>query len=296
MSEPASPRESARAARLLALGAAIGLALAATTLLSRPEGPPLPPGAVARVNDALIRSDEYERLLGALASDRRSPLDANDRRHVLDRLVDEELLVQYALDLGLTRTDRRVRADLVSAVLASLNAAADGYEPTSAEVEAFYADNGDYFARPARLHVRQVFVAPGNGDAAARATDATLRLRAGEPIERVQSEVGDELLAPPPDAPLPPAKLREYLGPSALDAARTLAIGEVSEPVETPQGYHVLQLVGRSDAERPPLAVVEPQVRAEMRRRAGDRLLRERLDELREEGDVRIAPGVAEAP
>jgi parvulin-like peptidyl-prolyl isomerase len=64
----------------------------------------------------------------------------------------------------------------------------------------------------------------------------------------------------------------------------------VSDPVSTPQGYHVLQLVARAESQAAPLAEVEPQVRAEMKRRLGDRLLRERLDSLRAQADLTLAP------
>jgi len=46
--------------------------------------------------------------------------------------------------------------------------------------------------------------------------------------------------------------------------------------------------VTRTSAESPPLAEVAPTVRAEMRRREGDRVLRERLDSLREDADVAV--------
>jgi parvulin-like peptidyl-prolyl isomerase len=287
-----------RAVWLLGLGAAVGLALAASSLLSAPGagGPSLPEGSVARVNGTLIRSDDLERLLAALASDRRTPLTDEDRRRVLDRLIEEELLVQYAVSLGLVRTDRRVRGNLVSAVLAALNASTDGYDPSAEEVAEFYEENRDYFAYPARLQVREVFVAAPrdapDGDALTRAQQAAARLRAGEAIDEVRAALGDDAFAPLPDAPLPPAKLREYLGPSALRVAQTLQPGEVSAPVRTPQGYHVLQLVARADSEAAPLVEVEPQVRAEMKRRLGDRLLRERLDSLRAEADVTLAPSL----
>jgi hypothetical protein len=284
-----------RARWLLALGATAGLVLAAASLLGGPNASgELPPGAVARVNGTLIRSDSYERLLAALASDRRSPLTDADRQRVLDRLIEEELLVQHAVDLGLVGTDRRVRADLVTAVLASLNAAADSYEPGDDEVVEFYAENADYFARPGRLHVNRVFIAARAGEdptaVAARAAEATARLRAGDDLEVVRAELGDEPVAPVPDVLLPPAKLREYLGPSALEAALALEEGQVSEPIETPQGLHVLVAVQRNLTSVPPLAEVAPQVRAEMRRREGDRVLRERLDTLRADADVALAP------
>lgn len=285
--EPRSPER--RASWLLALGAIAGLGVAAAHLLVAPgPGRGLPEGAVARVENAIIRDETYTRLVAALASDRRTPLTDADRARVLDRLIEEELLVQHAVALGLLVTDRRVRADLVSAVLASINASADGYSPEPDDITEFYATNAQYFARPARVRVRRVFVSSRDDLAAARerAQEISARLRAGAALELVRRELGDEVLAPVPDAPLPPAKLREYLGPSALEAALALQPGAISDPVETPQGFHVLHLVARSDSEIQPLDSVLPQVVAEMKRREGDRRLRERLDELRADANV----------
>jgi parvulin-like peptidyl-prolyl isomerase len=89
---------------------------------------------------------------------------------------------------------------------------------------------------------------------------------------------------------LPPAKLREYLGPTALLVALDLAPGATSDPVRSAQGYHVLSLLEREAGGAPPLEEIVPQVRAELRRRADDRALRERLDQLRAEADVVVAP------
>ena len=66
--------------------------------------------------------------------------------------------------------------------------------------------------------------------------------------------------------------------------------GGVSDPVRSATGYHVIQLVDREKGRVPLLAEIEGEVRAELVRRAGDRALREYLDELRERADVRIAP------
>lgn len=299
MPDAPTERRERRARALLALGASAGLALAAAHLLAAPQSDSeLPAGVVARVEGVPIRSESYARLVGALAADRRTPLSDADRWHVLDRLIEEELLVQHAVALGLVESDRRVRGDLVSAVLASITAAAEGYEPDDAALEKFYADNRDYFAQPARLRVQRVFVARGDDLEAARerARRVTERLRAGEPLERVREALGDAVLAPVPDVPLPPAKLREYLGPSALEAALALPEAGVSDPVETPQGFHVLVLVARTDAASSPLAAVRAQVVAEMKRREGDRRLRERLDELRAEAHVAVVAELPELP
>ena len=283
-----------RAEWLLAAGAVAGLGTAAASLLGAPGAAGiLPSGTVARVNGSVIRSEELERVLAGLATDRRTPLTDADRSRVLDRLIEEELLVQHALALGLARSDRRVRADLVSSVLGSLAAANDGYAPDGAEVLRFYEGNRDYFSGPGRLHVRQVFVAldaAGEEAARSRAQRAAERLRAGEAIEAVRAELGSAEIAPLPDTLLPPAKLREYLGPTALLAALDLEPGQASAPVRSAQGWHVLALVEREPGGAPPLAEIAPQVRAELRRREDDRVLREQLDQLRAEAAVLVAP------
>jgi parvulin-like peptidyl-prolyl isomerase len=281
---------SPRALWLLAGGVALGLAVAAFGLL-RGGGPGLPGDAVATVNGEPIPADEYERTLAAFAADRRAPLDDEDRRHVRDRMIEEELLVQRGLELGLARHDRRVRADLTSALIASVVSEAEERAPDARELEAFYAAEREFFARPGRLRVRQVLVRSG-GDAAAaeaRAGQAAARLRAGEDLARVAAELGDPEDAPLPDALLPPVKLREYLGPTALRALLALGAGQVSEPVRSEAGWRVLVVVEREEEYAPPLAEIEEQVRAEWVRRQGERALREYLDELRRRADVRVA-------
>jgi hypothetical protein len=278
---------------LLGLGAAVGLALATAGVLGSSRGAgALPDGAVARVNGVPIRSDAYKGLIAGLASDLRRPVDEADQRRVLDRLIEEELLVQRGLELGLARYDRRVRGDLVSAVIAAVTSDAEDRAPSPDEVRDFYEAERDFFTRPGRLRVRQVFLRVPSPEAEpgvrARAERARDRLRAGEPIERVREELGDREIVSVPDAALPAAKLREYLGPTALRASLELAAGDISEPVRSGTGIHVIQLVARELDRVPPLEEIATQVENEWRRRTGERALREYLDALRESAHVEV--------
>ncbi len=282
---------SARPLWLLALGAVAGIGLAASSLVRRAE--PLPRDAVASVNGVPIRRADYERQLAALGADQRSPLDAAARRRVLERLIDEELLVQRGLELGLARHDRRVRADLTSAVIAGVVRPADGAEPSDKELREFYETHREFFAQPERLSVRQIFVRVRDlGEEAAatqRAAEAARRLREGADFESVRRAFGDPEVPPLPSGPLPPAKLQEYLGPTATRMAMGLAAGEVGEPVRSGLGYHVLQLVGRVAPPEPSFEEMRAEVLAEYRRRKGDEALRAYLDALRARADVVVA-------
>ncbi len=284
-----------RALGLLALGVAAGLAAAGYGLVTTdPSAGGLPDGVVARVDGAQIYADELARLVEGLESDTKEATTPERRRRLLDRMIEEELLVQRGLELGLAENDRRVRAEITGAMIRSIVVEAEDTVPSSAELRTFYAENADFFTQPPRLRVHQLVVGVPDlaSDEAARqrARDARARLEAGETLEAVTAALGASPVSPLPDVLLPPAKLREYVGPTVLRAALTLPVGVWSEPVRSGTGYHVLRVVERSSAATPPFGEVAEQVRAEWMRRAGDRALRAYLDELRGRADVVIAP------
>ena len=95
----------------LVAGIVVGVAFAALGLLRTDTrlAASLPARTVASVNGTLIFDDQYQRLLQGLESDLREPVSEALRQRVLDRMIDEELLVQRGLELGLAESDRRVR-------------------------------------------------------------------------------------------------------------------------------------------------------------------------------------------
>jgi len=287
-------RPQTRAILLLVGGAVVGIVLAAAGLVGRARGlgGSVPNDAVAVVNRQVISTEDYQRVVSALSQDRRDGLADGDRSRVLDRLIDEELLVQRGLELGIVRSDSRVRKDLTFAVIDSVMADVGDTQPSDSELRAFYDKNRDFFSGPGRLRVRQIFCrTPTNADAPMaldRARQAVRRLRAGEDFDEVKRELGDPELAPLPDAPLPPTKLIDYLGPTAARTAAGLKMSATSDPVRSSTGYHVLQLLGREPEPAPPLDDIKQEVLAEYRRRAGDRALRKYLDDLRARADVAI--------
>ena len=302
---PPAPGES-RAGRaptaFLALGVLLGLTLAATSLFRSPSGPrsierpetaALPPAdAVATVNGIPITRTDYVRALEAMSRDRRDPVGDDERSRILDRLVDEELLLQRGIELGLVRRDPRVRNGLVSAAIDVAVGDGTTTEPGADEVRSFYEANGWFFAAPGRMRARDVFVKVASGDdesvARARAEKLAARLRAGEDVAAVARD-GDEPAAPLPDAMLPPAKSVEYLGPTASRGALALSPGQVADPARAADGFHVVIVVERDRGDLPPLEEVESLVRSEIRRRRGEDALRAYLDGLRAKATIRVS-------
>jgi parvulin-like peptidyl-prolyl isomerase len=261
----------------LAAGVMVGLGLAMAGLVDEPlpiVG--LPPGAAAVVNGHVIAADDLERAVAALDADRRTPVDEAERRRLLDRLIEEELLLQHAIDLDLVRRDPRVRGQLVAGVIEAVVAESEATEPTEEALRAFYDANHGYFMRPGRLRVRRHRVPGGDGEARARAERLTAALRAGK-----TPGAADETAVPIPDALLPLAKLQQYLGPTLTAAAARLEPGIASQPIAHAGAWHVLEVIEREPDVTPPFDEVRAAVREEARRRHGEEALRRYLDDLR---------------
>ena len=253
---------AARAPRwLLVAGLAAGVLLAATGL--RPDrSPALPSHAVARVNEQLIPRDAWLRAVAAVAADRRAPLTEGDQRRVLERLIDEELLVQHGVALGLVENDTRLRSTLVAEVMLAARTAARA-APDEAELRRFHEAHREFFAPAGRVRVQAWRV-----DAAGA---------------RVPYEPAI------PDVLLPPAKLQAYLGPALTAAALGLAPGAEGEWPDAAAGRVILRVLDVQRAPAPPFEQVREAVRAEAQRRADEAAVRALLAELRRRGNVVVS-------
>lgn len=291
-----------RTARLLLLaGALAGIGLAAFGVI-RSRGPDdaAPADAIAVVNGQALSREAFARFAAAIAAERRSTtLDASEQRRLLDRMIDEELLLQRGLALGLGRYEPSARGAIVSALVASLTADAETREPDEAALRSFHAANSGRFGSGPRLVVDVAFVsASGRAEAFAREQAETLarRLREGEAFLALQSELGDPLLAPLPPGALDLDTLRDHLGPTAARAAAALARHEIAGPVRGSAGYYVIALRERRAEEPAAFESVREQVRAEFLRSQGETALRDYLAGMRGEAEIRVLDPELAAP
>jgi hypothetical protein len=102
------------------LGAIVGIGLGFVNVFEWLDLPLLPDSVVARVNHVDIASSEYEKALSMFASEKRDPLTDQDRVLVLERLIEEELLVQHGLSLGLVRKDPRLRKNVIQSLVTGI--------------------------------------------------------------------------------------------------------------------------------------------------------------------------------
>lgn len=244
----------ARARWLLVVGMAAGVLCAAIGMLAVTASSSLPAQAVATVNQRPILRDAWLRAVAAVASERSQPLTQADERRILDRLIDEELLVQHGIALGLAERDPRLRSEIVSEVMLAAGSAA-AQEPGEDALRAYYKDHVDEFTLPGRLRV-QAWTLGADGTRA-------------------------DFMPPLPTDLLAPAKLQTYLGPALTASALNLPLDRDSEPIVSDSSRVVLRVLERQAGAAPAFEQVHDQVRAEMKRRADEAAVRSLIADLR---------------
>jgi len=253
---------------------------------------------IARVGDHLIPESRYVDLLSDLETDKKTPLTAQDRQFVLDRLIDEELLILRGIELGLPQAAPGIRKAIAASVIAQVAAETQATLPDEATLQDFYRTNAAFFSTTARYRLRW-WSLPDAGpesepESSARATSAMEALRRGEDETTVLQSTGLKAQSFLPNQMLPLTKLADYLGAELALQIPGLATGEYSEPIHTGGSWHILLLEEQLAGEPPPFEELRRVIEAEYLRRSGDEALRDYLAWLRQRTEVTVAPGAVE--
>lgn len=244
----------------LSLGMLTGVVLA--TIGLRDPTRQLPSHAIARVNDTLIEHAQWQAAVDAVQADRKTALSSADKSRLLDRLIDEELLLQYAIGSQWLRTDAALRGALVDAVMQQHRADAQAQSPGDDELREFYSRNADYFRGQDQLRV------------------SAWRFETLHAAHQASDDFSAGAAMPIPDALMPEQKLRRYLGHALSQLAAELSTGSISEPVQQGRGWYRVQLHERHTPPQSQFAEIRDQVLIEWRRREAEQRLQNLLRQL----------------
>jgi hypothetical protein len=240
---------------LLAGGMLVGAALAVSYILRVPDKAEPVTDAVAWVNDRPISRRSYENALQAVAGDRKSgTLRGDDRDRVLQRLIDQELLIDRAIELGLHERDPQIRNQLATAMIGFLvrRAEDEAAAADEAALRAFYEANHFRFER--------------------------------SPQYRVALEGG---AVPLPDGFLLAKEIEQRLGPSAARKVVELQVGEVAIIGEG-GGRYTVRVLERRDGSLVPFDEARDAVEAAYLRDRSEAAVREFLEVARQHTDIRV--------
>jgi parvulin-like peptidyl-prolyl isomerase len=290
---------------LLASGALIGLVIAGYGLFTAKgtRGRAVPPEAVALVNQRqILRSDfmtqtQAEFVLPFAQTTR------EQRRTVLEDMINEELMVQRGLEIDLPSYDPDVRNALVAGVELEVTADVLSQQPTPDELRAHYERHRDKYSTEGIMRLRDLLVKidASHPLAAAPATAraAVTALRRGQSLDAVIKQFdlvdsGRFMDAGHADTgDIFQFALRAKLDDRLYQATLPLHDGEVSDPVPEGDGVHLIVMIKHRFPVQQTFEEASNQVWTDVNKEAQAKVRSANLTYLRSRADIILAPELA---
>jgi peptidylprolyl isomerase len=250
---------------------------------------------IATMGGQQVRGADLRRLIDALSPEARKRL-ATDLG-ALDRLVREELVRQTILAEARQRAwDRKADVQLLmerareQALLQSyVNelARAPANYPTEDEIKGYYEASRASFTQPAEYQLAQIFIAsPEDAEktvaaaAQKKATDLSARVqRAPNDFAKLARENSDHKESAQNGGDLGWVPETQLI-PEVRAAVSRMTKGEVSAPIRSASGWHIVRLADRKPSSTKPLAEVREQIVATMRLRRAQDVERRYIEDL----------------
>lgn len=193
----------------------------------------------------------------------------------------DEMMFRQGRALKLDQDDEIVRRRVVQKeqfLIQNLHAPP---EPTEAQLAAYYNAHADHYAAPPRTSFSHIYFAVGpDGDAAAQARARAVLAKIPAGLSR-GPERGDAF----PDlydfSAFEPEQVERLFGHTPFaQAVFSAPAGRWTGPFRSAYGWHLLYVVNRAPAARPPLAEVRERVRSDYLQDAQDRANTVAFDQL----------------
>ena len=241
----------------------------------------------AKIEDTSIPMEKYLTQLDGLSKDKRSPLTQKDKEYVLERMIEEELLIKRAIDLGMLNDNPMARGTIVQQMIKAIIAENARYEISDSELESFCQENSGFFTKSSRLRIQQIYFSNEQlkDDSLIVAKKAYDLLKRGDDFESV-SKLGSPSALKIPNSLMTLSKVREYIGPSLMNLARELEINSFTSPIEVSGGYKIIYLIDKEMASPPKFNDIKTSVSSEFLKRKDDQSLRSYLENLKNWYDV----------
>ena len=263
---------------LLIFGLIIGVFLAANSIVQ--ESNLIEGDWVANVGGVQISKEKYYSQLEGLARDKKNPITERDKNYVLERMIEEALLIIRANELGLFENNQIVRGSIIQQMI-KLIISENYLESVEEEtLRKFYEQNIGFFSSASRLRLQQIYFSNLSGDSKERSDEAFEYLKEGASYDEV-SKMADQSALTIPNSMMNLSKVREYIGPTLMNLARRLEPGEFSVPMEVAGGHKIIYLFDIELSEPEEFDSIQPKILKEYQRRRDDNSLREYLEDLK---------------
>jgi len=256
---------------------------------------------LAQVGSYKLTLEEFESQIQSLPPQLQMALLRNPqmKEQFLDRWVDITLIAQEARDKKLDQ-DPEIQAkieDIMNAVLAQefLRREIEGkVKITDDEIETYYKGHKEEFTNSESVKARHILLKVPEGadekawkEAESKAKDIKKKLENGEDFAELAKKYSDD-----PGSKNKGGDLGFFtkgrMVPEFESAAFSLKPGEMSGPVKTDFGYHIIEVKEKKAASTKALAEVQAQIRQTLQREKQQQLQDELIEKLKAKYPVRV--------
>ena len=276
--------------KLLLLASIIGTLLAIYSIMdSNKNYSSLPDNVAAVVNDKIIPSERYQTVIQLIKNDKRDDLTDIDRKMALERIIEEELLVQYAYQNGFLEADDLLRKSIVRSVVDSIAEQSISVIPNEKTLRDFYQDNLPLFTIDEQFRI--VILSSQNGS---DINAGKIIWQDSYDIPLLMNEIGSIKKLEISSDFISKYRLGTLIGPLLRDVVLSLKLGETSEPLETIYGYSIVTLIDKKGRVIPDFKEINEIVLQEYKRRQRETILNDLLSDLKIQSDININSSFSE--
>ncbi len=217
---------------------------------------------IASVDGEDITAETFRQELAVISPHYEAMTDS-DKMQFLEALINKQLLLAEARTRGLDDDEevnglvQRLKEEIMIQELIDREVGGKA-RVGDGEIEEYYLKNQSKYTEPPRLRARHILV-----DSELLAAKVLSDLNQGKDFGRLAMEYSLDV----------PTKMKGgdlgYFHPGTLlaefeNACAALAIGEISDPVKTDLGYHIIEVLDRQEARVRPLAEVREEIKSEL--------------------------------
>ena len=203
-------------------------------------------------------------------------------KQLLQRLIDDELILQRAEELGILQADPGIRKLLARSAIDTVVRESQALLIKEPDLIAFYNDHQAVFQQPQRITLQAA-----QFDDLGMANISRNAVLLGDSLKKTVSLGGGKIL-PIPVSPLPKHMLIRYLGISLTDLALGLSATQISQPIVQGDNIYLLQVIENQPATLMPFEQVRETVMTELVSRQRRDSLTTTLEELKQTASIQL--------
>ena len=231
--------------------------------------------AIARVGEKEISRQKFEEIIKVLDDQSKSELTLEKKNLIRERLIDEELLIQRAIELDLVRNDSLVKGNVIQTMFQYIINSNELAEPSEAELREYFSKEKNFFSSGKRFKLKNYTFR--NLRDAETARNSLNQGNLESFLKLVETENSVDL----PNVFLTPQKIRDYLGPKVLEELPSLEKGGFSNIFEINQVPSIVICIDVLLDNNPKFEEIIDQIKNKFIRDREDSLVKEYIENLR---------------